>query len=49
MYSPNPLYLNLGVNDASRKANYRCLFEAHIDSRVVDDIRGSVQKKLGLR
>lgn len=45
---PHPLYLNLGVNAGSREANYRGLFDVHIDSRVVDDIRGSVQKGLVL-
>lgn len=46
--SPHPLYLNLGVDAVSREANYRGLFDAHIDSRVVDDIRGSLQKGLVL-
>lgn len=46
--SPHPLYIALGSDAASREANYRSLFDAHIDSQVIDDIRGSVQKGLVL-
>lgn len=41
--SPHPLYLQLGKDEAQRCAAYRALFEAHLDSAVLEEMRACLQ------
>ncbi len=46
--TPHELYLALGTTKAQRTKHYRALFAAHVDGRLLDDIRQSVNKGLAL-
>lgn len=41
-------YFKLGTSKSERTAIYRSLFQAHVDRRLIDDIRNSVNKGLAL-
>jgi len=41
--SPHPLYLQLGTGEAQRCAAYRALFDMHLDSAVLEEVRGCLQ------
>jgi putative transposase len=45
---PHPLYLGLGKTASEREAHYRGLFEAHVNDRVINDIRTATNKGLVL-
>ena len=44
----HPLYLELGDTAKDREEHYRGLFEAHVDNRMIDDIRTATNKGLVL-
>ena len=46
--TPHALYTGLGNTSAERQTRYRGLFTAHIDDRVVSDIRTATNKGLVL-
>ena len=46
--TPHVEYLKLGKSKVKRLRAYRALFEAHVDSELLEQIRGSVNKGLAL-
>ena len=46
--TPHVEYLKLGKSKVKRLLAYRALFEAHVDSELLEQIRGSVNKGLAL-
>ena len=48
MHTPHEQYLSLGTSCDVRQANYRELFRAHLDDRLVKDIRDAVNAGLAL-
>ena len=45
---PHPEYIALGKTKAERLSNYRELFKAHVETRLLEEIRISVNKGLAL-
>ncbi len=44
MITPHYLYEALGNLDVTRQANYKALFEAHIDHKTIDEVRQCANK-----
>lgn len=45
---PHPLYAALGRDAETRQAEYRALFKHHIDCKLIDEIRKTLNKGLAL-
>ena len=43
LLAPHPAYLALADSDATRRIQYRALFDAVLDPRLVDEIRGATR------
>ena len=48
LYTPHALYEALGSDAETRQVHYRELFKYHIDGKLIDDIRKSLNKGLAL-
>lgn len=48
LYSPHDEYLRLGKNAEQREEVYRSLFRAHVDDKLIEDIRSAANKGLAL-
>ena len=48
LLTPHERYLALGESDEARQMNYRCLFDAHVDDALLEDIRRCVHSGLAI-
>lgn len=48
LLTPHERYLALGENDLARQINYKCLFNVHVEDKVLDDIRRCAQSGLAI-
>lgn len=46
--TPHPLYLALGKEAKERQANYRELFKRHVEGKLLEEIRQTVNKGVAL-
>ncbi|UTA48058.1 transposase [Simiduia sp. 21SJ11W-1] len=48
VHSPHSEYLKLGEEASKRQSSYRALFDAHVECRLIEDIRAAVNKGMAL-